>query len=81
MTQLSTTKPSMNDRIRKLPADALRLALLALAVILIVEGLDGLIAAAVVGAVLLFFAGWDVARTRAAARSLFSSVMGDTDRA
>ena len=81
MTQLSVTKPSMNDQLRKLPADALRLALLALAVILIVEGLDGLIAAVAVGAVLLFFAGWDVTRTRAAARSLVRSVMGDTDRA
>lgn len=77
MTKQSVTKLSMNDQIRKLPTDALRLALLALAVIIIVEGLDGLIAAVSVGAVLLFFAGWDVARTRAAARSLARSVIGD----
>ncbi len=77
MTNLSATKPSMTDRIRKLPADALRLALLALAVVLIVEGLDGLIAAVAVGAVLLFLAGWDMARTRAAARLLVRSVIRD----
>jgi hypothetical protein len=67
----------MNDQIRKLPADALRLALLALAVVVIVEGLDNLIAALGIGAFILFFAGWDVARTRAAARSLARSVVGD----
>lgn len=81
MTKPSVTKPSMTDQIRKLPADALRLALLALAVVLIVEGLDGLIAAASVGAVLLFLVGWNIARTREAARSLVRSVIGDTDRA
>jgi len=81
MTRPSVTQPTMIDQIRKLPADALRLALSALAVVLIVEGLDGLIAAAAVGAVLLFFAGWDVARTRAAARSLVRSIIDDPDRA
>ena len=81
MTRQSVTKPSMTDQIRKLPADALRLAVLALAVILIVEGLDGLIAAAGVGAVLLFLAGWNIARTREAARSLVRGVIGGPDRA
>jgi hypothetical protein len=66
----------MNDQHPPLPAESVRPILIAAVVIALLGGLDWLIAAVSVSAIVLYFAGWDPARLRAAARSLIRTVIG-----
>jgi uncharacterized membrane protein YedE/YeeE len=67
----------MNDQHPPLPLESVRLILIAAVVIALLGGLNGLIAAVCVTAVVLYLAGWDPARLRAAARSLARTVIGE----
>jgi hypothetical protein len=73
---------SMNNLTKPLPQHALsreslRLTLVAVIAIALLGGLDALIAAICVGGVVLFFAGWDLPRTRAAVRSFADYILKD----
>jgi type IV secretory pathway VirB2 component (pilin) len=67
----------MNDQHPPLPAESVRLILIAAVAIALLGGLDWLVAAVCITAVVLYFAGWDLARLRAAARSLARTVIGE----
>jgi hypothetical protein len=67
----------MNDQHPPLPPESVRLILIAGVVIALFGGLNGLIAVVCVTAVVLSFAGWDLARISAAARSLIHTAIGE----
>lgn len=67
----------MNDPHPPLRPESIRFILIAALVVLLLGGLDSLIIAACVIAVALYSTGWDLARTRAAARSLARTVIGE----
>jgi hypothetical protein len=67
----------MNDQHPRLPAGSVRPILIAAVAIALLGGLDWLIAAVCITAVALYFAGWNPARLRAAARSLTRTVIGE----
>jgi hypothetical protein len=67
----------MNDQHPPLPPESVRLILIAAVAIVLLGGLDWLITTVVVSAIVLHFAGWDLARIRAAARSLAHTVIGE----
>jgi hypothetical protein len=67
----------MNDQHLPLPPAYLRLIVVAALVIALLGGLDALITAVGLTALILYFAGWNLARTRAAARSLIRTIIGE----
>lgn len=67
----------MNDQHISLPPESVRLILIVAVVIALLGGFDGLITVACIAAVILYLAGWNLERTRIAARSLVRSVIGD----
>jgi hypothetical protein len=67
----------MNDQHPPLPSESVRLILIAAVVIAIFGGLGGLITAVGAAAVVLYFCGWEIARIRAAARSLVRTIIGE----
>lgn len=72
----------MNDEIQPLPRasmprDSFRLALVAIVVIVLVGGLHVMIPALCIIALVLYLAGWDLQRTRAAARDFREYVFGN----
>ena len=67
----------MNDQHPPLPSESVRLILISAVVIAMLGGLGGLITAAGAAAVVLYFAGWEIARMRAAARAIVRTVIGE----
>lgn len=67
----------MNDQRPPLPSESVRLMLIATVVIAMFGGLGDLITATGAAAVVLYFAGWEIARIRAAARALVRTVIGE----
>lgn len=67
----------MNDPHTPLTPGSIRLTLIAAVAIVLLGGLDWLITTVCIAAVILYFAGWDMARMRAAARALARTVIGE----
>ena len=70
----------MNDQSSSLSPEALRMIVIATIVITLVGGLDALLGAIGITAVVLFLAGWNLARTRSAAQSLARYVVANRAR-
>jgi hypothetical protein len=67
----------MNDQQHPLTPQSLRLILVAAVLIAVLGGLDALILAVGLTLVVLYFAGWNLAHLRAAARSIVRTVIGE----
>lgn len=67
----------MNDQHTPLTPESVRLLLIVAVAIVLLGGFDWLITAVCVTAVVLYFAGWDTARLRAAVRALARTVIGE----
>ena len=66
----------MNDQSSSLSPETLRIFVIATIVIALAGGLGAVLGAIGITAVVLFFAGWNLARTRSAAQSLARHVVG-----